>query len=115
MTLRLSLPVFCLAIAGCVSAQKAYFYHPVHGVVNGEDERIIADGNDCAMEFSDEANSAEDVVGVAGEAAKFIGLVDLGNAAIAAALASEGKKLVKHQSTCMSNKGWSRVEEKDDA
>lgn len=104
------LTIMSLLLASCVSSTNARFYHPEHGVVNGEHETFVHDSKQCAINYQESKNNSLSTTGEAGVVAKEVGAHAIGNVLLGAEIINAGHNLAKNQSYCMESKGWSRLE-----
>ena len=104
--------VSSMILISCTNSQDVRFHHPQYGVVNGEHDQLKADSINCFQDSEDinNPNAIEKTAATVGEVNEALGEEEAVTITDAIEATPKGIRLVKHQSKCMSAKGWRRVE-----
>jgi len=106
--------VIVISLNACVSANKARFYHAQYGVVDGNHTQVQIDGQNCVIDYADTSQVTEPqlVANDLSEEAYYEGDKKTEYALNVMVAAIEGYQLAKNQSSCMTAKGWKKLEQK---
>lgn len=103
-----------LFLTGCVSSQNARFYHPNLGVVDGNNQQLIIDSQDCfARNSAHQLDKADVALATAGTVTRAMEENSVSNVALSALLLKKGYQLASNQSSCLTKKGWQRLDNAD--
>ena len=106
--------VIVISLNACVSNNKARFYHDNYGVVDGNHTQVQIDGQTCVIDYAETFQPTESqiVANDLSEEAYYEGDKKTEYALNVMVTAIEGYQLAKNQSTCMTAKGWKKLEPK---